>query len=128
MRLKFRQLCITAALFGATVFMSAQDTANETVNVVGTWTVSTQGQRGSRTQKMTLQQDGSKISGSIQGDRGSNELQGSVEGSDIRFTVSMNTPRGAMTFEYRGRVEGASMKGTIQGPMSGSWSANREAE
>jgi hypothetical protein len=77
---------------------------------------------------MTLQQDGSKISGSIQGDRGSNELQGSLEGSDIRFTVSMNTPRGAMTFEYRGTVEGDSMKGTIQGPMSGSWSANRDAE
>ena len=47
--------------------MKSQDTAKEAVTVTGKWTVSIQGQRGPRTQKMTLQQDGNKISGSVQG-------------------------------------------------------------
>ena len=58
------------------------------------WTVSTQGHHGSRTQHVTIQQDGNKISGSIGGDRGDDQFQGSVDGNDIHFTVSVNTPRG----------------------------------
>jgi hypothetical protein len=113
---------------GGTLASVAQDSTNEIAKVSGKWTVSTQGRRGSRTQHMTIQQDGNKISGSIEGYRGDDQFQGSVEGNDIHFTVSMNTSRGSMTFEYRVSVQGDSMKGTIQGAMSGTWSAKRESE
>jgi hypothetical protein len=130
MRLNSSQRWATAIIiFVLTVLASAaQDATKETVSVAGNWAVSIQGQCGSRTQKMTIRQDANNISGNIQGDPGDQDLHGNVEGSDIRFTVSRNTPRGTMTLEYRGTVAGDSMKGTIQGPVSGSWSAKREAE
>jgi hypothetical protein len=114
-------------LFALAPLIRSQDAAKEPVNVAGKWTVSIQGQRGSRTQNMVIQQDGTKISGTIQGDHGTQELQGAIEENNIYFTVSMNTSRGAMTLEYRGTIQGDSMKGTLQGPIGpGSWSARRE--
>ena len=117
-------------VFVLTVLIStAQDSTKETVSVAGKWMVTIQGQRGSRTQKMIIQEDGNNIAGNIQGDRGDQELHGTVAGNDVHFTVSMNTPRGTMTLEYRGTVTDDSMKGTIQGPIGqGSWSAKRKAD
>ena len=128
MQLNFSRLCIAVALFtGFTLAVGAQDAA--TASVSGNWTVTTQGERGSGTHKMTIKQDGRRISGSLESDRGDEHLQGGFEGSDIQFTVSINTPRGAMKLEYSGKVQGDSMKGTIQSPFgSGSWSAKRQAE
>ena len=128
MQLNFGRLCIAVTLFtGFTLAVGAQDAA--TANVSGNWTVTTQGERGSGTHKMTIKQDGNKISGSLESDRGDEHLQGGFEGSDIQFTVSINTPRGAMKLEYSGKVQGDSMKGTIQSPFgSGFWSAKRQAE
>jgi len=78
---------------------------------------------------MTIKQDGSTISGSLESDRGDEDLQGSVEGNDIHFTVSINTPRGAMTLKYSGKVQGDSMRGTLQSPIgNASWSAKRQSE
>jgi hypothetical protein len=77
---------------GGTLASVAQDSTKDIAKVSGKWTVSTQGQRGSRTQPMTIQQDGNKISGSIEGDRGDDQFQGRVDKNDIHFTVSMNTP------------------------------------
>jgi hypothetical protein len=78
---------------------------------------------------MTLRQDGNKISGTIQGEQDDDQLQGSLDGNNISFTVNSNTHHGAMTFEYRGTVQGDSMNGTIQGPRGDAqWSAKRKAE
>jgi hypothetical protein len=117
-------------VFTVTVLMSAaQDTTKEAASVAGKWTVSIQGQRGPRTQKMSIQQDGNNISGNIHGDRGDQKLRGNVEANDIHFTISVNTPRGDMTLEYRGTIQGDSMRGTIQGPIGqGSWSAKRDGD
>jgi hypothetical protein len=126
--MRLSRLCIAVALFAGITFpVVGQDAA--TANVSGNWSVSTQGQHGSGTHKMTIEQDGSTISGSLESDRGDEDLQGSVEGNDIHFTVSINTPRGAMTLKYSGKVQGDSMKGTLQSPIgNGSWSAKRESE
>jgi hypothetical protein len=128
MRVSLGQLWALIIVFTFTVLVSAaQDATKETVSVAGKWSVSIRGQRGSRTQEMTIQQDGNNVSGNIHGDRGDQELHGNVEGNDIHFTVTMNTHRGAMTLDYRGTIQGDSIKGTIQGPIGqGSWSAKRE--
>ena len=128
MQLNLSRLCIAVALFaGITLPAVGQDAA--TANVGGNWSVSTQGQRGSGTHKMTIKQDGSNISGSLESDRGDEDLKGSVVGNDIHFTVSINTPRGAMTLKYSGKVQGDSMRGTLQSPIgNASWSAKRQSE
>jgi hypothetical protein len=128
MQLNLSRLCRALVLFiGIALPIAAQDAA--TANVSGNWSVSTKGQRGSGTHKMTIKQDGSKIFGSLESDRGDEDLQGSIEGNDIHFTVSINTPHGAMTLQYRAKVQGDSMKGTLQSPIgNGSWSAKRQFE
>lgn len=130
MRFSRRRLGAAMIVFAVTVLISAaQETTKETASVTGKWTVSIQGQRGPRTQKMIIQQDGNSISGNIQGDRGNQEFHGNVEGNGIHFTVNVNTPRGDMTLEYRGTIQGDSMKGMIQGPIGqGSWSAKRDGD
>lgn len=129
MRFIYRQLCVFATAFAmTTVTGAAQDAAAEVANVSGIWTISIQGERRARTQTMSVQQDVKNLSGSIQDDRGKEELQGSIEGNSIRFTISMNTPRGPMTLEYNGKLNGDSMKGTIKNPLgnSASWFAKRK--
>ena len=131
MRFIFRRLCIFAAVLAmTTVTGAAQDTATEAANVSGNWTISIQGERGARTQTMSIQQDGKTLSGSVQDDRGKEDLQGTIEGSDIRLTISMNTPRGPMTLEHSGKLNGDSMKGTIKNPLgnNASWSAKRKGQ
>jgi hypothetical protein len=136
MRSRVIQILLTVAVFATAGLVSiaqnsAHHTAEETINVAGKWTVSAQGQghHGGGTQNMTIQQAGNKISGNIQGQQGQGQLEGSLDGNSIRFTVNMNTHHGATTFEYRGTVEGDSMKGAMQGPMGAvSWSAKRNAE
>ena len=131
MRFIFRRLCIFAAVLAmTTVTGAAQDTATEAANVSGNWTISIQGERGARTETMSIQQDGKTLSGSVQDDRGKEDLQGTIEGSNIRLTISMNTPRGPMTLEYSGKLNGDSMKGTIKNPLgnNASWSAKRKGQ
>lgn len=126
-----RQLCIFVTVLAMTTLIGrAQDTATEPANVSGNWTVSIQGEHGARAQTMSIQQDGKNLSGSIQDNRGKEDLQGSIAGNDIHFSVSMNTPRGAMTLDYSGKVNGDSMKGTITNPLGGSasWSAKRKGQ
>lgn len=131
MGLTFRQLCLFATVCAITVLSClAQDAAKTAGNISGSWTISIRGEGGTRTQIMSVQQDGNNLSGSIQDDRGKEALQGTITGNNIRFAISMNTPRGPMTLEYRGKLDGDSMKGTMKNPLgnSASWSARRKAQ
>ena len=39
--------------------------------------------------------------------------EGTIEGNAIQWKVVRQTPRGEMTMEYKGTVDGATMKGTF---------------
>ena len=114
----------------------AQSNQSQSTNVGGAWQVSWQGREGSQQATMQLQQDGSKLSGTFQGPRGSSPVTGSVDGNNISFNVQMQGRRGAMTLAFTGTIDGNKMSGTIQ-PQGGreghgggqgnrSWSAVRQ--
>ena len=114
----------------------AQSNQSPSSNIGGAWQVSWQGRDGSQQATMQLQQDGSKLSGTFQGPRGSSPVTGSVDGSNISFNVQMQGRRGAMTLAFTGTIDGNKMSGTIQ-PQGGreghgggqgnrSWSAVRQ--
>lgn len=86
----------------------------------GSWQVSLSGKRGSRKATMQLKQDGGKVSGEFQGERGSAPLSGTLNGSDISFTIKM--PRREVSFT--GTIHGNKMNGTTE--QGGSWSATRQ--
>lgn len=83
--------------------------------VAGTWDLSSPGRDGSvRTQTLTLQQDGNKLTGTVKGARGGDApVTGSVTGNNIAFTVTRSTPNGDFKIDYTGTVDGDSMKGTF---------------
>ena len=100
--------------------------ADEPAKVAGTWEMTFEGPMGTRTQTLTIQQDGSTIKGTVKGQRGESPLEGSVTGNKISFTVKRDTPNGAFTIEYTGTVDGDSMKGTIHSArFDGEWTAKR---
>lgn len=99
---------------------------DEPTNVAGTWEMSSQGRNGPMTQTLTIQQDGSKIKGTLTGPRGESPFEGTVTGNKISFTVKRDTPNGTFTLEYAGTVDGDSMKGTVHSErFDREWTAKR---
>ena len=115
---KFLALGLAALLFGYCVIVLAAD---ESANVAGTWNVSVSGAAGSAQQTIVLQQDGTKISGTFKGPRQSGPLEGTVDGKNITFHVKTHVP-----LDYKGTIDGDTMKGTMTGKgKMGDWTATR---
>lgn len=109
---------VETSIAGSHLQEGAQDSA--AADLSGNWQVSFAGKRGSRQATMQIKQDGSKVSGSFQGERGSAPVSGTLNGNDISFTVK--APRREISF--KGTVHGNKMNGTTE--QGGSWSATRE--
>jgi hypothetical protein len=97
--------------------------ADAPANVAGTWKVSVTGGAGNAEQTIILQQDGNKITGTFKGPRQSGPLEGTVEGKNISFHVATRVP-----LDYKGTVDGDTMKGTLMGNgKAGDWAAKRSS-
>jgi hypothetical protein len=130
--------------FGLTSCLLAQDAAQgetQPANVAGKWQMSWQGRNGAKQATLQLQQDGSKLTGTMDGDRGSVPVTGTVNGNNVSFSTQSQGQRG-FTLVYTGTVDGDKMTGTSQ-PQGGqggghgghhgggqhdhSWTANRQS-
>jgi len=119
------------ALLAAVPARSQEPVAQErAVDMSGVWEISSETPRGTMTRKVTFEQDGSSLTGTMETRMGSVPIQnGSVEGNKISFTVVFS--RGERSFEmtYSGTVEGDTAKGTYQTPRGEvEWTAKRVAE
>jgi hypothetical protein len=102
--------------------------ADEPAKVGGVWEMTSESPRGTMTRTLTIQQDGSTIKGTLKGERGESEFEGSVTGNKISFTVKRETPNGTFTMEYSGTVDGDSMQGTAHSERFDSkWTAKRKS-
>ena len=97
------------------------------VDVTGKWgmTISTPG--GERSTVAEFAQDGEDLTVIVEGRQGQVEAKGWVKGNDIEWTLKRETPRGTFEMAYKGKVDGDTMKGTVQfgSRGSGEWSAKR---
>ena len=102
----------------------------------GTWTLNvTLGGSGNERQEMsgtvTLQQQGDRLTGSLQGQLGSGTIGGgTLTGSDINFTVPITLPAPASQTTdaiFAGTISGNEMRGTVQvvGRGPGTFTATR---
>jgi hypothetical protein len=115
---KFLAVCFATALL---LCCSLALAADEPAKVAGTWKVSVSGAAGSAEQTIVFKQDGNKITGTFKGPRQSGPLEGTVDGNNISFHVSTRVP-----LDYKGTVDGDSMKGTMTGNgKTGDWTATR---
>ena len=98
-------------------------------DVSGEWDMTISSPRGERTSVMTIEQDGEKITVTMEGFRGDEMIgEGTVSGENIEWTVTMDTPRGEFTITYTGTVSGDAMSGEAQMGDRGSleWSAKKK--
>jgi hypothetical protein len=126
MRRSIYLLAFLLALGLPLIWSRSAPAAEEPAKVAGTWEMTFEGPRGTRTQTLTIQQEGGTIKGTLEGRRGPAPLEGSVTGNEIKFTVKRETPNGTFTLEYSGTVEGDAMKGTVHSErFDGEWTAKR---
>lgn len=98
------------------------------INVTGNWDLTVSSRRGERSTTAEFVQNGEDLTGFVVGREGAkSEAKGSVKGNDIEWTVKRETSRGTFEMIYTGKIDGDTMKGTVQFGTrgSGEWTAKR---
>ena len=104
-------------------------------DATGTWTWETPGRNGNTNkQTLKLKQEGDKLTGTVQGARGSAmEIKnGKIDGNEISFKVTRERNGTTATTTYTGKLEGDTIKGKIESEgrngqtRSRDWEAKRQ--
>jgi hypothetical protein len=90
-------------------------------DVAGTWVMTRPGRGGEMMDSdITIAQTGNAIKVTMPGRPNEDGTpgepivgEGTIEGNAIQWKIVRETPRGQMTMEYKGTVDGATMKGTF---------------
>ena len=98
-----------------------------TVDVTGTWDVTSETEMGSISSRMILKQVGASFDGTTQSDFGKSKIKdGTVSGNSISFVVVFSMGGETMEIEYTGTVEGERASGSAEGPFGSiEWTAKR---
>ncbi len=124
---KILLMSLALALLVSTPAWAQEEAEGAAVDVSGEWEFQSESPRGTRTTRMTFEQDGEKLEGHAAMMQGQEvPLTGTVEGTTITFTISLS--RGDRSFEmtYTGEVEGDTAEGTMQTPRGEvPWTARR---
>jgi hypothetical protein len=111
------------ALFGVLVPTSGvAETAKvaeaaDNANVAGEWSLALETPNGTATPSVTFKQDGGTLTGTYKGRMGESPLKGTINGNDIKWSVTVHPQGGDMEIEYSGTVDGDTMKGKVSSPM-----------
>ena len=132
-----KTLIRTTVIMAALVLVSAQlflpavalaKAGAQATNVTGDWAFNVTTDQGSGTPTITFKQDGEKLTGKYVGQLGNADLTGTVKGSAITFTFTVDVQGQQAPVTYKGTVEKNTMKGTldIAGMVNGTFDATRK--
>jgi len=92
------------------------------VNIAGVWEVTMAGPQGEITQTVTFTQDNAVIKVKMESPMGEAEGEGTVEGNDAKWSISISTPNGDFTIGFKAKIDGDKMTGEMDlgemGPMA----------
>jgi hypothetical protein len=89
-------------------------TATFAADIAGKWKTTFNTPNGVREGSMTLKVDGDKLTGTMDSQRGSVEIQdGKVHGDEISFSVTRRFQDNEVKIQYKGKVSGNEMKLTM---------------
>jgi hypothetical protein len=110
------------AVFAASLPVQETSPGNPApASLSGNWQMSWTGEDGQQRQgAMQLTQNGSNLSGKLQGERGAAPLTGTLEGNQI----SLNAKTRRRQFTFSGTVDGDKMSGTTA--RGATWTATRQ--
>jgi CxxC motif-containing protein len=120
-----RMVCVLCALVCALVL--AVSAAAQSTNVTGDWDVTINSPQGARVGKLSLKQEGEKLTGMIKSQRGEIPLEGEVKGKEIKFKYTVKFQDQDLTIALTGNVDADAMKGDADfgGFAQGDWNAKR---
>jgi hypothetical protein len=97
------------------------------VNVTGDWDVTIESPQGTNAVKMTLTQDGEKITGLFKSPMGELPFTGTLTGVDLKVTFALPVQGQSLEIVMNGKVDGEAIGGKVQfgGFGEGDWSAKR---
>ncbi len=101
----------------------------ERSNAAGTWTLNIDLGKGNMTATLSLQQEGERLRGSIQGELGSAEIANASlsPGGEVRFSVKVTVEGQTNEATFAGSLTGNEMRGTVTivGSSPGSFTGTR---
>ena len=102
--------------------------AAQATNVTGEWAFDVQTDQGGGTPVITFKQDGEKLTGKYAGQLGNADLTGTVKGSAIHFTFTIDAQGQQAPVTYDGTVEKNTMKGKLDigGMINGTFTATKK--
>ena len=113
----------TLGMFFALVALACMAAFGAAVD--GKWTVETQGRNGTQTLTLTLQSDGSNLTGSLVGGRGGSVeiTEGKMDGANVTFkVVRAGRNGGTQTVTYSGTLSGDDLKlATLTESVAADW-------
>ena len=95
-------LTVVVALLVAAPAVAAQQ---EETDVTGAWSLAMEGPQGMVNMELVFKQEGGELTGTVNGPMGSTELGGEIDGVQISFWISVDTPNGAFELLFSGEVE-----------------------
>ncbi|MBY0492971.1 MAG: hypothetical protein K2Y23_02035 [Cyanobacteria bacterium] len=102
--------------------------AAQATNVTGEWLFNVATDQGSGTPTITFKQDGEKLTGKYAGQLGNADLTGTMKGSAIHFTFTIDAQGQQAPVTYDGTVEKNTMKGKLDigGMVTGTFTATKK--
>jgi hypothetical protein len=105
--------------------------AGTMMGVAGKWDVTLLTPGGEFPANATFKEDAGKVSGTFGSQMGEAAVEGTIEGTALKITMTAQTPQGAMTVVMTGDVEGDAIthgKAEIAGMGQMEWSAKRSKQ
>jgi L-seryl-tRNA(Ser) seleniumtransferase len=87
--------------------------SGQPATLAGQWDLRLEFVHGSANHTLVLEQDGSKLQGTHQGEFASGDLNGTVAANTVRFQSSLPTDGTRVAFQFSGKAEGGKMAGTV---------------
>ena len=96
-------------------------------DITGTWSAEVETDMGSGTPAFAFKQTGGQLTGTYTGTFGEQKLTGTVKGDDVEFTFTVDAGGQTAKVVYKGKIEGASMSGSVDigGLAKGTWKAKK---
>jgi len=120
-----RILSLVVVMIG---LLSSARLGAQATNVTGEWAFTVQTDQGGGTPAITFKQDGEKLTGKYVGQLGNADLTGTVKGTAIHFTFTIDVQGQQAPVTYDGTVEKNTMKGKLDigGMVNGTFTATKK--
>jgi len=83
-------------------------------DLTGNWVLTTESPMGAQDSDMVVKQEGGQLSGTISTQMGSLDYKGTISGNEVAFGFPFEAQGMSLQIDYKGVVEGDTMKGVAK--------------